>query len=244
MKRRLIATASVLVCLANAAQAQTLKNIEQFKPGHSATYLVYEMLPDAGKSGEDVVWDFSRLKGKPDTMRQIIAVSNGTKYAATFPKSNIVEQNSDGTYTFIEATATESKVWGIANPQMTMAYDQPYIFLKHPMTLHDSISSDCSRTYDSWGGARGTGTTTMVADGWGTLILPSGTYKALRVKFTQSYTDIPTNGGAPTQTAVTTYAWFDEQHQSGLFKIDKISINSPYFKKDIEKTSVLIAESN
>jgi hypothetical protein len=57
------------------------------------------------------------------------------------------------------------------------------------------------------------------ADGWGTLILPSGTYpNMLRVKVIQDYTDV-TNLGGTTGVYNVQYSWFDGVHKNAALEI-------------------------
>ena len=205
MKKYITAIATTLFISATTLAQPVLSEIEDFNIGHKMAYLSIKEHIDAGKSGSGQKWDFSKLNlTSKDIEYQQIVLPADTKYAADFPKANTVEMKNDGNMVFVEKTDKQNKVWGIVRQDTKIQYTTPYVFMQRPLTFNDSIVSECSRFYDSYGGYKGTGTTKTIADGWGTLLLPSGSYTVLRVKFEQTFNDISTSNGSAMKTTVTT----------------------------------------
>lgn len=154
----------------------------------------------------------------------------------------MVEQKSDGSLVYVEQTAQTNKVWGIVRKNMEVQFSEPYTFISRPLRYKDSIVSRSKRSYEAYGGYEGSGTTKTIADGWGTLKLPSGTCKVLRVRFEQSFDDVSKANGSILKNTVTTYAWFDKDHAGALFKISTVSINSDAYNNEFKTAELLISE--
>lgn len=216
-----------------------LTQIEDFEPGHKMIYRTVDRQLDPGPGGADASWDFSTLSLKPDSI-VVDILSIPEPYKTRFPRANSIEQKSDGTVIIVDKQKDKSELWGVVHKEATYAYKVPYIFIKRPFAYEDSVVSDPERNYEAYGNASGKGHTVTIADGWGKLKLPSGTYEVLRVRFEQEYTDIA-NGSAMKMNFVS-YAWFDAEHKGALLKISRTQISSPYYNNTFEQTEYLVAE--
>lgn len=80
-----------------------------------------------------------------------------------------------------------------------MSFSNPEDLLRFPMTYLTSYTDAWSVNYNSGGMMMyRTGTTTITADGYGTLIVPSGTYtNVMRIHMVQTYKDSADFGGTP-----------------------------------------------
>jgi hypothetical protein len=242
------AVAGALLLLApRASSAQSkpivLNKAEDFRVGHKMVYL--ELKDTIGlmsvKPGP-ISWDFSTLRMSGDTVYQeLIALPE--QYKKDFPEANLVEKKSDGSMVFTEKTAQESKVWGIERQGMTMPYSTPYVFIRRPFKLGDSIISRPDREYTMYGTqVKGSGFTRTISDGWGTLKLPAGTYEVLKLSFEQHYTDIAAGSADETKTDIVTHAWFDAKHKGALLRVSEIRIRSKYYNNTLHTTELLLSE--
>ncbi len=232
---------------ASYAQAQNskhqLKDIESFSIGLTMQYLETKDSLSAGSAGEGITWDFSAFKAKGDTLTQEILKAEAMANHKNYPNANIVERTSDGKVLFIEKTAAENKLWGIEQPQLNMQYTIPYTFIRRPFAFKDSISSSPARSYDAYGGFKGQGKTSTVADGFGMLVLPTGKFQhVMRVKFEQEFVEQSAASGTMT-THIVTYGWFTADRPGALFRMSTVSIKSQYYNAIMHSTDMLLSEN-
>jgi hypothetical protein len=143
-----------------------------------------------GSSGTSVSWDFSNLVNTGSPSQSTILDPAATPYGANFPQANRAAAASSGTYAYFKVDGSGYYSYGIQNPSAFMTCSDPEKLLKFPMTYSD-VSADVflctgqtSDTYDR------SGTNSLSADAYGTLVLPTGTYSnVLRIHLTQSYQD-------------------------------------------------------
>ena len=222
-----------------------LKDIERFTAGHQMTYLKLMQPLPGGTGGAAQTWDFSGLKTTgADTVRKKIIAAAGVPEAAKFVKANIIEQESDGSMVITEQSDKEALVWGTIRKGYNTSNSIPYVFMKRPLAYMDSVVSHPVRTNEVMGNEmHGAGTSKTIADGWGKLLLPSGTYQVLRVRFEQQFKDTAANG-AVTTTSVVSYCWFDAAHKGALLKTDEVTVASPYYNNTFKQTMCLLEEKD
>jgi hypothetical protein len=237
----------LLILLPNNLFAQIAgKNVENFAAG---TVLVFQNCDtenvNPGKAGENNVWDFSGLKSKKnDTVTERIVSPKETGYSQTFPKANLVEKYSDGVFVFIHKNEAESHLTGFVDTtnSMTMKYEDPMLLVKRPVEYGDSLTDRFTTEFNTKSiNFKGKGKATILADGYGKLILPNASYEnVLRVKLTQNTTSIAIKYGSKSTTQTTTYVWFDNGHASALLKIS-ITKSAYYNNKSVQ---FLLSETN
>lgn len=223
-----------------------IKNAENFDNG---TTLVFQNCESdnvsVGKSGKKQTWDFSNLivKEGEKTIEEMISPDE-TEYKDKFPNANLIEKYSDGRLVFMNKSETENHLLGFVGTEsdMVMSYPKPMLFAKRPIKFGDKFSDDYTTEYTVKGmDFKGNGTISIVADGYGTLILPNGTYEnVLRVKITQSQTDKLIKYQSENTTETVTYVWFDNEHASALLKIDETK--STYYNS--KSVQFLLEETN
>lgn len=223
-----------------------IKNAENFNEG---TVLVFQNCEadnvTVGKPGEKQIWDFSNLilKEGDKTIEEMIS-PNETDFKDKFPKANLVEKYSDGRLVFMNKTDTENFLLGFIEieSEMMMVYTKPMLFAKRPIKFGDKFNDNYETEYSVKGmNFKGNGTVSIIADGYGTLILPNGKYEnVLRVKITQTQTDELIKYQSESTTETVTYVWFDSEHASALLKIDEIK--STYYNS--KSVQFLLDETN
>lgn len=206
-----------------------------------------ECKPDSvfpGPSGKNQIWDFSNLKPTSNKITQKIMSIKSTSYDDYFPDAQLAEVNSDGTFVFFRKTKSENYLVGFADErqEMTMKYVDNMIFMKRPIQFGDSISDTFRREYStSYFEFKGNGTVTIVADGYGKLILPNKTYdKVLRVKIVQESLDTLDQYKTKNKTTNITYLWFNNENKSTLLKINELT--TPFFTN--KTVLYLLSETN
>ncbi len=99
------------------------------------------------------------------------------------------------TYDFLKETSSEFSKLGFASMfnglPLPMKYDNPEVYYQFPVTYEDSYSSIsfAEASIPTIGYYGQTVSRSSEVDGWGTLILPSGTYDAIRIKSVVNITD-------------------------------------------------------
>jgi len=199
-----------------------IKNAEDFKIGTVLRFQKCDTMGiTAGSGGENQTWDFSQLKLKSDTNTEWMVLPSATPYADKFPTATQVEKYSDGSFVYVDKEKDQSNLVGYASAYMAIAYPKPVPFAKRPISYKDKCTTNFTDNFAMSGmNFSGSGTATIEADGYGKLILPNKTYKnVLRVKVTQLQMDTIKQYGSVSRMNTITYAWFDGNNTSALFKI-------------------------
>jgi len=149
----------------------------------------------AGASGANVTWDFSGLTSAGSTSSQLLAPGSLT-YASAFGSSiNAGTSTASGEgYFYIDNNEYTIVGASLSNNDIVDNYtSDPREVVTFPISYGDVVNETFSGTQVNslasvtWN--RG-GTITIEADGYGTLILPTGTFNdVLRIKVTTIYSD-------------------------------------------------------
>ena len=212
-----------------------IKNAEDFKYG--TTLIFQQAFADnvvVDKSGENQIWDFSKLEVIPSKTTTIkITPPDSTPYYNLFPEANFVEKYSDGRYVYLLKNEHENQLVGTVSTEnnLFIKYNNPMLFIKRPIKFQDTISDEYTTEYSVNGmDFKGKGTVTTIADAYGTLILPNNKYEnVLRVKVEQVQTDTLKQYSSIIKTVTITYLWFDNKHTSALLKVNETK--SDYYKE-------------
>ncbi|MFM9985141.1 MAG: T9SS type A sorting domain-containing protein [Flavobacteriales bacterium] len=179
----------VSTSLFGSAQAILQNSNVGFGVGDSFTlHTVYAGL-SAGSSGENVTWDFSNLAPGTSATTTVIAPEDAPM-GSSFPNSNGATDAGGGVYGFFSVTAASYSFCGINTGFSVAFYDDPQDFLRFPFTYGDSYADPYHSNFTSGVDFERTGTMTVEADAWGTLILPWGTVQnAVRIHATEEAID-------------------------------------------------------
>ncbi len=150
--------------------------------------------------GANVTWDYSGLQNLLiDTIG--FGAAAGTPYAGSFPTSNLASQADNLTdWTYTTSNNSGFYIDGVATPTLTIRYTPPALFAPVPFT-YNQTRTNIARIVQDTVIIDTTGTPRNVrfiqnqrgdflADGYGTLILPNGSFNnILRMKNTELTTD-------------------------------------------------------
>lgn len=228
-----------LLCLPRLLAAQpTITICENFSIGMVMRFQNCDTNVFTGNGGANQTWNFSTLSNLPAIDTQWIVSPASTTHASLFPAANIVEKNSMGTFVYSNNSIDSNHMVGFLDTTsgLTIIYRDPMLFLFRPIHYGDIDTNIFTDTFSSGGyDFRGSGISIIHADGYGTLLLPNGTYNnVLRVKITHMEDDTLVNFSTPGTSTTVTYAWFDSSHSSALLKIDSTNVPGFYYNKSVK----------
>jgi len=178
--------------------------------GDSYAFVVGNSTLNFDQNGANQTWDFSSLTGTAATYNYI-NLSNSLE-PATYPSANVVE-NASGSEGYLTNTSTEYSYIGQYIPGSgRIIYTDPRKYLIFPMNYNDVFNDTWSGTVENIQSAQTfdrAGSTEITVDGYGTLILPTGTVtNVLRVRAVANYED--EYQGFPIGTYTDTiYTWYE-----------------------------------
>lgn len=203
----------------------------------------------AGSAGSGQTWDFSMLH--VDSLSNggsyIDPADFGSFYTSMFPTANFMTLGSMSSSDFFKQTSSEISLVGtyFFSTSTAMNYSDPEILQTFPFSYGNTITDPYHATYSAF---TRNGTTTITADGEGTLILPWGSFAALRVKTMDHYVDFSSSGGFTADEVI--YNWYTATEQSPVLQfaygfIDPTSGPNQSFKSVTVNSNVVgIAENN
>lgn len=188
-KKLLPALCFTFSALAASAQIPTLTSTTN--PQIGDWQLVYGTDSfNVGSSGAGVTWNFSTLPINTTDTTYASACST-SPYCSTFPGTTVYAHTQASTsYLFYNTTTT---TFSIAGEYSTGAipYSNYEDILRYPFTYNSTYVDSFAATYVSGSSTfNRSGAITVTADGYGTLILPNGTFtNALRIHRSENYSD-------------------------------------------------------
>jgi hypothetical protein len=212
------------------ANAQpTITSADAFSVGDVPTYQGADTTGvDEGSSGTNQTWNFANLTNQGGPLSETFVSPGTTPFAASFPTATVALDDGAGTYVYYNVTSTESNLLGLGSPSLLLPYSDSQKYFQYPFTYNTSFTDNIAATFTiaTYPGTR-TGFVTFLADGYGTLILPTGTVNnALRIKYTQHDIDAVDYGSGnviTTTTDVTTYFWMTPGNTNSLMSINYVT---------------------
>lgn len=216
---KLLSTLLILLPLAALAQPQiTAGNMPQAGDVYTygVSYADFDADEIAANTGANQTWDFSTFAADEDIVQSVVAASS-TPFAATFPTANLAIVVNDAEYSFLTASASALNLSGVAvggaDENIAIVYSNPELLYSLPFNHQTSFTDD----YGGNGTIQGfditiDGDVTFVGDGYGTLVLPSGTYPNC-VRFSSTKTELLTFLGFPSETTINRWVWFSADHR-------------------------------
>ncbi|MFN0275213.1 MAG: T9SS type A sorting domain-containing protein [Chitinophagales bacterium] len=164
-------------CLTYSISAQPVISSAAFGEAGDSYVMkgIEEISLEPGDGGADVTWDFSTavLNGGTD-MREVVDAATST-YGSDFPDANIATVTNDTSFTYYFISGVLLSYYGTATPSLSQIFDEPADLVDFPVTYNDTKTDDFSGSATILGfEATLTGSSTMIADGYGTVILPGG----------------------------------------------------------------------
>lgn len=157
-------------------------NAPQPGPGHEWRFSTY-IAPGQGGSGQ--VWDFSQLSTDSTAMVSLVDPAT-TTFGAQFPTATVAEV-SDGSTVYFRTDANGVYMLGYEAEGFPVVYSNEGRFMSFPCTHQTTWNDTYAASFQDEDVEVGiSGNITAVADGHGTLVLPSGSVaNVLRVHWTQ-----------------------------------------------------------
>jgi len=174
-----------------------------------------------GESGEDIIWDMSGLDIGSENLSGIFVDIVTTQYPASFPASNLALNNQQDHYSYFETSGSNYRSWGYSNPNHVMIFTNPRTLMNYPFTYGSSIND----AYEGGANIQGTsvkrtGNISTTADGYGLLVLPTGTFlNVLRVKSVENFSDEYLGQSFLYTTNIVKYLWYVENEKIPLLTI-------------------------
>lgn len=142
-----------------------------------------------GSAGANQTWNLSAMTSSGSSASTGVAPSS-TPYSSSFPTASVAFGPTS--YVYYKTSSSAFQMNGIVNGAGTViAYSDLEDMLRFPTAYNNSYTDSWSATFvqASYTYYR-TGSTTVTADGWGTLTTPAGTFtNVMRVHFVQTYQD-------------------------------------------------------
>lgn len=147
-----------------------------------------------GSSGTGQTWNISTLTGS-SSIANVVSVGS-TPNGANHPLSNIAFYDGSN-YTYYKTSSTAYQLYGL-EVSISMVYSNPEDFMRYPFSYSNTYNDTWAATFTSGVFFYRKGSTTVTADGTGTLITPNGTISnVIRVHSVQIYSDSADLGGSP-----------------------------------------------
>jgi Secretion system C-terminal sorting domain len=193
MKKHYIIILSSFVSLASFTNAQPiLTDVNtNFQIGEEYPINAVEYVAE-GSSGANVTWDFSDLTILQTNVFTAYDPSESS-FASNFPDATILlktpDQDLDDFY-ITNASSWERNGY-VAFSTVIIPFSDPEKILSFPFTYNSTFTDFFEGTFDLSGfNTIRSGNVTVLADAYGTITLPTGTYSdVLRVKIVEDYTD-------------------------------------------------------
>jgi hypothetical protein len=188
MKQILLAISAFGALTVNA-QGPTLTSSSSPQIGDVFTMqAVYVAGVSAGSSGANQIWDYSAIIDTGGSFSESVISPSATPYAASFPGATIALSNNsaDTAYGYEDLTSSNTLTYlgNYISAAGILNYNIPRVLFQYPLSYTNSYTNAFAGT--TFNGDSITGMDSTVADGYGTLMLPSHTYSnVLRLKYTQ-----------------------------------------------------------
>lgn len=190
MKYTLLVPSSLLVL---GAAAQPVFNMADIAPPFGPTPVVRScQYMEPGPTGANFTVDASGLVPGGSSQSQVVTASS-TPYVSYFPQATHASTGlTDQTqYAFMQMNSTAGLNWGFYGPASHVVYTNAEKLYQFPLTNGSTWTDAFNGTGDNSGQAfTRSGSTTCSYNGYGTVIMPYGTFTNMaRFEIDQTYTD-------------------------------------------------------
>lgn len=181
-----------------------------------------------GNGGANQNWNFSGVINSGDTSIQNYVLPSSTPYGSSFPTATIASNTpiNPSSYTYYSGTSSVFELLGSQNSSFKMIGVDPKKFRIYPFNYLQSFS-DTYRglVYQGYNIVQmSSGNVTVTYDGYGTLVLPSGTATNVgRFKFVSYEVDSMDFGSGIIIEYIkdTTWVWSKSNYRFALLQIEK-----------------------
>ena len=169
-----------------------------------------------GAAGANVFWNFASLVPTSGSNSGQYVTPSSTTLGSTFPTADVA--NVSGTYvTYYDVTSAQSSWIGADNGGTLITFSDPLLEMTYPFTYGATFSDIGDRQYNVGVVVGSRLTRDVIADGYGTLVLPNATYEnVLRVRIEETYRDTTPNPTQYFERESTRYEWYSETERYPL----------------------------
>jgi len=202
---------AILLILPFCSSAQPiLTKCEKYQPNTIATHkMYYPYHVSMGDSGANITWDFSNVTPLNQSIKAINLSYTDTVYDANIYQ--LYMQGANDTthfYMKVDTAYTYSSAVNIKNTLGPTIWENGRILSKHNISYLDTLVDTFTIKNSGYGHS------IIIADGYGSLILPNKTYhNVLRVKIEEEHFDTM---GSTSSYKTITYRWYDTTHTTYL----------------------------
>ncbi|MBI1193424.1 MAG: T9SS type A sorting domain-containing protein [Bacteroidetes bacterium] len=217
-------TLGLMFAMASPLSAQPVINAGNMPLlGDNVPIVICAEPPSPGPAGAAQTWDFSMLTTAANQSFEFTEAA-GTPWGNQFPSSNLCGKSWDDAYSYYATSALEMNVVGqgilIGTDTAKMTYSNPETILQFPLEYGDSYLDNFSGTSQALGfSIPFTGTLDFEADGYGTLILPNGTYDNV-LRYTFYREQLNTFGPGTTTLTKEQWGWMSADHRFWLLLME------------------------
>lgn len=189
-----------------------------------------------GAAGANLVYDFSSLSQVGNEITYDYILPANTPYGSKYPGATLsfLSQTTTGGagFTYLKTSASGYEILGVATAEMQLVYSNSQVFAQYPVTYNSTFTDNFAGQGTNTQGftTHRKGTSTSVADAWGTLKLPQGTFtNVLRIKTTQEIRDSINFMGTDfvSVSRAVSYSFFRDDIQQQLLTINYLTFVDP-----------------
>lgn len=232
MKKNLLSILSAFTFLSASVIAQPTLTPTNTNPvsGDVLSLQTYSYI-NQGNSGANQTWNFTTITQTTNAAVAYTYAAISSSNAATFPNAN-QQYSSIGNVGFNKTSTTALQNYGVKQGTVNIVYSNPEDQMHYPFTMGNTFSDPFAATFTSAGYVYyRTGTTTVTADAYGTLQLPSGTFSnVLRAHFVQDYQDSTTISGFDYVLTYYNdmYMWYLPNNHMPIFSTYSITVDDGF----------------
>lgn len=173
-----------------------------------------------GSGGNNVTWDMSSMNSASVITTNVEAANAG------FPGTTVTLNTVGETQLYLELSSSQYAIHGFYNSPNNLLFDysDPSVLYEFPLSMSTNFTDDfvCTYTVNGFQFER-SGSQTVTADGYGTLITPSGTFTdVLRVHIVQDYSDFNSTIGSYDYLA-DIYVWMKAGYHNELASVSTLT---------------------
>lgn len=171
----------------------------------------------AGSAGNNMTWDLSAQTENSAYMLSVSAAGGST------PNANIDLNFGGQSNMYLLCNTSGQQIYNQLAGTTMITFSNPMQYMEFPLNSTMNFTDNFVATFSSSGyNFTRAGDVGGIADGYGTLITPEGTFtNVIRVKYTQIYTDTYSLGTIDYD--VETYAWYKAGYHNALASVSSIT---------------------